>query len=274
MHKHKQIFLGLIVTLSTAMVFIPAMAGAQSLYVVGQSVRNGMLVSATSNTGVVAPATNANASSLVGVLNTTAVVDPLQQPGQQNIQTDGVVTTLVSTENGPILAGDKIGTSALMGIGAKSTKSGWILGIAQASVDAHTTGAVPSQITDSAGHAHTVYVAAIPVLIKIAYYVLPQTPQKKSLQTSLSDTIQKAADALAGRHVDQHAVILGFILLLVGLILSGIIINAAIRNGIRGIARQPLAKHEVQKSVFRSVLLGVGILVVAFGAAALVVRVL
>lgn len=247
-------------------------AAAQPFYVTDQGVRAGMLVSVTKNPQTVAPASDQNAPSLVGVIGAGAeATDYDLAPSQMNVATEGVVTTLVSTLNGDISVGDRISPSILVGFGAKNTANGWIVGVAQASLDAQTAGAVRSTITDTKGGQHQVYVASIPVLVKVAYYTVPP-PVLKHKNTVVPAVVQTAADSLAGHRVSQSAILLGSLLLFVGLILSGVIANSAIRHGLKAVARQPLAKHEIMLHVLQSLGIAMVILSMTFVAALLVIR--
>jgi hypothetical protein len=247
-------------------------AAAQPFYVTDEGVRAGMLASVTKNPQTVAPASNQNASSLVGVIGSgTQATDYNLAPSQMNVETEGVVTTLVSTLSGDVAVGDRISPSILVGFGAKNTASGWIVGVAQASLDAQTAGAVRSTITDTMGGQHQVYVASIPVLVKVAYYNAPQ-PTPKHKKTVVPDVVQTAADSLAGHKVSQNAILLGSLLLFVGLIVSGVITNSAIRHGLRAVARQPLARHEIMLHVLQSLAIALVILAATFVAGLLVIR--
>src|ERR1700683_3460638 len=72
----------------------------------------GMLMSLTSNPGVIEPANTTNAASLIGVISPGDTNIDLQ-PGQVNVETDGAANALVSTLNGNILVGDRITASSL-----------------------------------------------------------------------------------------------------------------------------------------------------------------
>lgn len=260
--------------LAVAWLLVPVAASADSYFVSPQSTRDGMIVSLTKDSGVVEPATTDNAQSAVGVLDGQAI-DLDAQAGQSNVVTTGTAQTIVSTLTGNITVGDRIAPSPLVGIGAKAASSGWVVGIAQGSLDASNKNATKTTITDQAGKKQTVYVATIPVQIKVTYYVAPQkAATSRSFWQSVGKAVQSAANALAGgRHVSQHAVILGSALILAGLIIAGIMVNAAIRSGILAIGRQPLARRSINLSMLRSVLIALGILLLSFIGAGLVVRV-
>jgi len=143
---------------------VPLVGAGQGFYAGDNEVRSGMLVSLTKNPGVVEMASANNQENLVGVVGTSST-DFAVQKDQIAVQTEGVVPALVSTANGEILVGDKIGPSALNGIGTKVGTKGWIVGVAQGSLTSDTQGAVKTTITDENGKSREVHVAIIPVLI-------------------------------------------------------------------------------------------------------------
>jgi len=217
----------------------------------------GMLMSLTANSGVVEPASDKNASFLLGVISTNDTAFDLQ-PGQVSVATDGVINTLVSTLGGDIRVGDRIMPSPLAGTGTKAVASALVVGIAQASLDSKTTGAVAKTVTDTTGGKHKVYVASIPLVVHVTYYTVPSPVSR-----SIPDMLQAAADAIAGKHASVLGLLLSFLLMLTGIIWAGILINGAIRGGIAAIARQPLSKAFIRRTMLKS--FGVSIIIVAVG---------
>ena len=246
----------LLVVLASA---LPLSAGAssQSVNVLDNKSQPGMLMSLTANAGVAEPASDKNAALLLGVISTNDTAFDMQ-PGQISVATDGEVSTLVSTLGGDIRVGDRIAPSSLAGIGTKAVTTGWIAGIAQASLDAKTSGAVAKTVTDTTGGKHKVYVTRIPLVVHVTYYTVPSAASK-----TIPDMLQTAADALAGKHASILGLVLSFLLLLTGIIWAGILINGAIRGGIAAIARQPFGKAHIRRMVLKS--FGVSLLIIAVG---------
>lgn len=234
-----------------AAIITPVMANAssQSFYVLDNKAQPGMLMSQTANAGVAEAANDKNSSSLIGVIapDDTSLD---KQPGQISIKTDGVTNALVSTLGGDINVGDRITSSSLVGVGSKLKTSGWIVGVAQASLDAKTKGAITSDVTDSKGDRHEVYVASIPLAIKATYYVVPGSTPKQTLL--IPKSIQALADALAGKHVSILALLLSFLLLLAGIMSAAIVINGSVRSYFKGISRQPLAKSVLFRKLLQT----------------------
>lgn len=241
----------------TSVVAPVSAAASQSFNVLDNKAQPGMLMSLTANSGVVEPASDKNASFLLGVISANDTAFDLQ-PGQVSVATDGVTNALVSTLGGDIRVGDRITPSSLTGIGTKTVASAWIVGIAQASLDAKTTGAVASTVTDTTGGKHKVYVASIPLVVHVTYYTVPSPVSR-----TIPDMLQVATDALAGKHASVLGLVLSFLLMLTGIIWAGILINGAIRGGIAAIARQPLSKAFLRRTMLKS--FGVSLLIIAAG---------
>lgn len=271
--KTRTNLLGLIgVVAAVAALIFPVLASAssQSFSVLDDKTKTGMLASLTANSGVVEPATTKNTSALVGIIsNNTSDISYSPQPGHVSVQTDGEVDALVSTLGGDVLIGDRIAPSSLAGVGQKTTESGWIVGVAQASLDSKTAGAVATTITDSKGAKHQVYVATIPITVHVTYYVVPGSVTTAKAATGLPDGIQKFADAIAGKHVSLLGLLLSFLLMIIGVVTAGIIINSTVRGTFLAISRQPLSKAAVLRMMVRSLAVAAGIIVAVFLAALL-----
>ncbi|MDB5169557.1 MAG: hypothetical protein JWO41_913 [Candidatus Saccharibacteria bacterium] len=263
------VIVGLVLLATVVAPLRAAASTGQSFLVNGPAPTKGMLMSLASNSDVVAPATTNTASSLVGVI---APVDSAfgGQSGKVNVQTDGVANTLVSTLDGDIKAGDRITVSAVAGIGTKATTNGWIVGVAQTGFSSKSSGAVKTEVTTTSGAKTSLYVSTIPVSIKVTYYTSPDTVVK----TVAPAWLQDLANKLANKHVSTQALILSFVLFLIGLIAAIVIVTSAIKNSFLSIARQPLAKSQIVRIELRSLAVAGGILLFALMTSFLLLRVL
>lgn len=242
----------------------------QAFYTLDQSARQGMLVSLSKNPDTVVPASQQNASSLVGAIGPGNDNFDLQA-GQVNVRTDGITDVLITTVDGNVQIGDRIGPSSIVGFGAKQTGSGWIAGVAQGSLSPSTHGAIKTTVTDSSGHKRDVYAASIPVLIKVTYFTAPAS----STQTSaIPKSLQSLADSIAGKHASVIAVLIGAFLLLTGFAIAALITQASVRSGLRAISRQPLAKPHIVKQMTRSFAMALGVLIAAILGTLIIIRVL
>jgi hypothetical protein len=272
--QHLRTFGVLVIGVLAVAVPVLASASTQSFSVLDNKTQTGMLVSLTANSDVVAPATDKNAAALLGVTtDNTTDISYSQKPGQVSVQTDGEASVLVSTLGGDVLIGDRIAPSSLAGIGQKIAGSGWIAGVAQASLDAKTAGAVATTVTDTKGARHQVYVARIPIVVHVTYYTVSGATESKTA-TGLPDSIQKIADAVAGKHASLIVILLSFLLLFIGVVSAGIIINSTVRGTFLAISRQPLSKAAVLRMMMRSLGVALGIIIAVFLGALLILKLL
>jgi hypothetical protein len=257
------------------MLIVPGVASAstQDVTVVGDHPLQGMLVSLEPNPNVATLADNNNAPSLLGIIVPIDETNIERQSGQSSVATDGIAKTLVSTLNGDIKVGDRITTSSIQGVGEKATGNSWIVGIAEASVDSSSKGLINYTVKDSNGKSLNVYLATIPVEIKVTYYVTNSPDSAQIKQNSLiPQSVQKTANSIAGKPVSAIALVAGLLISLAGVLVAGIIINAAIRNGFTAIARQPLTKHLVLQEQWKEVAVAIFVLLLALGGSVLILK--
>lgn len=242
--------LALVLLTISALAPLSATAANQNYSVLNNNVQTGMLLSQSTNAGVAELATDKNGALLLGVLAATNTsID--QQPGQVSIASEGQAPTLVSTLGGDIRVGDRIAPSSLAGVGTKASANGWIVGVAQGSLDAKTAKAVATSISDTKGGKHIVYLATIPVVIHVTYYTVPGAAAS-STSSSVPTSVQTVADSLAGRHASVLGLVLSFILMLTGIIIVGVMLYASIKGGMDAISRQPLSKVIINRAMLRS----------------------
>jgi co-chaperonin GroES (HSP10) len=246
--------------LLSALVFGPVTAGAQGFGVLNSSAQQGMLMSLSPNPQIIEPASDKNAQSLVGILDPNDTSLDLQS-GQVNVKTSGVSNALVSTLNGDVSTGDRIAPSSIEGIGAKVDGNSWIVGTAQGSLTSKTKDAIKSDVTDTAGKKQSVYIARIPVVIKVTYY-----NASTNSSSIVPQSIQSFADKLAGKHVKPWAIILSFLLIVMGVLLAAQLINSAIRSGMAAIARQPLTKALILPKILQTFAVALSIVLVVIAA--------
>jgi hypothetical protein len=276
--KHKRYM-----QISVAATYIIFLLISPSAYAVGKGfypentgVTQGMIVGLTQSPGYVAPAHSGASEQLVGVVSTSQSDLPVAQ-GQIMVQDDGTVNTLVSTYNGQIKVGDRIGLSPLEGVGQKAESKGWVVGIAQGSFDETSSGAVKTSVQDNSGQSREVLAGSIPVLIQIMNYSAgSESDGNADSQASkiIPDNIQKIAEALAGKSVSTRALLISFALIIFGLIGAAVIVSSALRNGFLAISRQPLSKFAILREERRAFVFALGLLAVSFGASYIVIRLL
>ncbi len=251
-------------------------AAGKGFYPQNSGVTQGMIVNLTESPGYVAPASTTNSDQLVGVVGQSRADLPVEQ-GQITVQDDGIVTTLVSTLNGSIKVGDKVGISSLQGIGQKAGTKGWVVGVAQGSFDENTSGAIKTSIEKDGGGSKEVFVGSIPILIQIMNNNAGATADSGAADQAskiIPDNIQRAAEAIAGKSVSTRALLVSFALIIFGLIAAAVIISSALRNGFLAISRQPLSKVAILSEEKKAFGFAFGLLVLSFGASYIVIRLL
>ncbi len=232
-------------------------------------VKDGELVSTNNNPGIIQKATTANADSMVGVaaVGESALLSVTTTANEVPVATAGIANAILSTANGDIKVGDKITASPLEGVGAKAVKTARVIGVAQASLDAKTPGATKTKVKDKSGKEREVYIAKVPILVSLSWYMLGEG--KPNLVPSF---LQSIANAIAGRQVSTLPLTIGVIILVITIMSAGVITFTATRSSIISIGRNPLSRGSVIGSLIQVMFLVIGILATGMGAIFLVLR--
>jgi hypothetical protein len=271
--KYRLLGLGLLMGVCLSFLAVTAStvnADSQAFSLLKGQAQIGMLMSLTPYQGVIQYANTSNSSSLVGVVTPADQTNLSAQSGQVSVATSGATNALVSTVDGDIAVGDLITVSPLNGVGAKLTGSGWIVGVAQGSLDSQTKGALNSTVTDSTGHSHAVQIASIPIVVKVTYFSHTTAVARQS--SWVPSFIQNIANSLAAKHASTTAIVLSFTLFFAGLIATVAIVQSAIREGFQAIGRQPLARHAILRQQGQLIALALGIVLFVVVAGVLILR--
>ena len=197
-------------------------------------------------------------SALAGVATSTPALQ-LTSDGTGTVQVaiSGTTQALVSDINGPVKAGDHIAASPLAGIGMKAVQSGEVIGTASADLSSVKT--TTRSIADSSGHQTTVKVGLIPVAINVSNF---SSTSSSALSAFVPSFLQDIANAVAGKPVSPARILLALALMILGFATVSIILNAAIRNGLIAIGRNPLAGGALRRGLVDVVLAALGILLI------------
>lgn len=215
---------------------------------------------APSGNSIVQPAANVGqGAQLVGV----AVSQPLLElsgggTGTIQVAVGGVAPALVSDINGPVQAGDHLAASPIAGVGMKAGSAGQVVGVAQASLSSVPT--TSQTFTDRSGKSHDVKIGLVPVQVGVDYY---SGSGAGTVSAYVPKFFQDIADAIAGKPVSPARVLVAFVVLLLGTFIVLFMLNAAIRNGIISIGRNPLAGAALRRGLLDVVLTAFGILLVS-----------
>ncbi len=266
-------FSGLVVLMTLAAFSLVGGARADSFltqnYLASQTLATGSLVSLSADPNVVDPANTANANNLLGVVasNQSAYVGT-QTPGGVQVATSGLEPVLVSTLNGDIKVGDRIAPSPVAGVGAKTTTSSRILGVAQASFNPKTTGAVVTTLSDGSKKVRA-SVGLIPVLLNVTYYTAPPVSQPVVKQSTPPAWLEEPAQVVAGHPVGSAKLWLAAAAFLAVLSLCAAALYGTARGSMDSIGRNPLAAQAINRGFGRVavgaallLLIGLGIVVV------------
>lgn len=217
---------------------------AQAFHIAkGNEITTGALVSTkSSDSQTVELATNKSAARLIGVIDTYPLLVIADNENGAHVVLSGTTTALVSDINGPIKASDKITASPIAGVGMRASANSQVVGTAL--TDFQTTGATTRTIKDSKGKSHTVHIGSVPLQVGISYY---QTPGSDFLPPF----VQKIANAVAGRPVSLTRILVSSLLLLTSFVGVTALVYAATRSAMISLGRNPLAAHDIRKSLYQ-----------------------
>jgi len=212
-----------------------------------QTLPIGALVSLSNSSGNRAELANtANGSRLFGVVSEQASVSLADgSGGTTKAVVSGTTPTLVSDMNGTVIKGDPIAVSPLSGVGMKAIVSGPSIGTAAADLSSNITGR--RTLADTSGADRAVNIGLIPVQISVAFYAAPKE------DIIVPNFLRSAASAIAGREVSPQRIWAAIGVLAIGLIVTGVMLQAAIRASLSSIGRNPLAAVAIRKGLFQAV---------------------
>lgn len=164
--------------------------------------------------------------------------DGIEVSGKYSMLTDGIVSVRVNTEGGPIAAGDLITASSVAGEGMRATKSGFMLGIAQAA-------------TTQAG--------TIPVQLAIKFTFMNDSPPSERIGTGMLEALKLAGLSVVDDPVTTLRYVLGAGVVIASLIISFFTVSKVARGGVEAIGRNPLASSAIMISIITNVVFSVGI---------------
>jgi hypothetical protein len=234
-------------------------AGAisQGFQTTDKSATTGNLLSYGPKQGFVELATNANVANLAGVSSTGSLIELSGTGKNVQVVVSGLTQTLVTSANGPIVAGDKITASPFAGVGMKATNPTEIVGVAQASLNSVKT--LQETVVDKTGKKETITVGLIPMEVNVAYFA---SSQSGTSSLFVPPFLQSIANAIAGSEVSPLRVLASALTLVLGFTTVSIILYTSIRASITAIGRNPLANTAVRKGLVDVLVMAAGILAV------------
>lgn len=220
-----------------------ALANVSHSYRAASDISSGALVSLSgSKSGYVEPANTSNGSKLTGVAVNSKQSLLAVNPNSSFVQvaTTGNVNVLVSTVNGSISVGDQISVSPFNGIGMKANPGLNVVGLAQTAFNQNSLGATREKVKDKQGKSNNIWVGYISLNINIT------TDNNTS---SLGNGLQQLVNNITGRVVPTYRIIISLVIAAITLLALVIVTYSAIYGSIISVGRNPLAKHEVYRTL-------------------------
>lgn len=191
-------------------------------------------------------------SAMMGVVTSKATIELRSldgfPPGTYPVVTSGVVYVRVSADNGPIKATDTITTYSNPGVGMKATKSGFILGVAQADFEGPGEG-------------------MIPVLLDIKFAFAKESPMAEKIRVQLSDLLKLSGLSIIDDPIMSLRYLLAGCVIIASLVVTFLTVGKVARGGVDAIGRNPLASRAITFSIIMNTILSIAIVGMGLAAA-------
>lgn len=265
--------LGSVIVVPTIVRSIDYGGGSVQGYAAETPVGNGTIVQLIGeNANRVQPATQQNVQNMFGVAVDKSQLTVAISNGVENethVAVSGTYNVLVSTQAGPIVAGDYVTLSSIDGVAMRAgTENVTVFGRANTGFDG--TGVVlgTATIRDVNGQeTDTVALGTVPVTIDIR-----RNPNDISTKVNVPDILQRVGQAIAEKEVSPVRIYLSLAIAIISLITAIIIIYAGVRNGVISIGRNPMSKKSIFRALVETILTSVLILLIGLFAVYLLLR--
>jgi hypothetical protein len=248
MHKQASKY-SIIITLVISISFL---ASSLNCFAVNESISNpyktatnlklGSIVSLdTAEQNEVVEANTSNEQRLVGVTvnGAQSLLAVNDATNTTQVVSSGIAETLVSTMDGPIVIGTQIAVSPISGVGAKASASSKILGIAEASFNYSTSGAISQNIYDTSHHLHKIYIGYIPVLIAV------NNNTNSTTNSGFINSLRNLVTTISGHSVSNISLAIVCAIVLIAFFSIIVLVYGAITGGLISIGRNPLARNSI-----------------------------
>lgn len=248
--------------------------GSVQGYAADTPLDNGTIVQLTgSESNRVKIAVQAESQNMFGV-----TVDPNQLPltiSNGNLENEvfvavsGTYRVLVSTQGGPIAAGDYVTLSSINGVAMKaSTEEPTVFGRANEDFTGESLSLGTTTLKDVHGNpTKTVSLGLIPVTIDIR-----SNPNKQSTEVNVPDALKRVGQAIAEKEVNPIRIYLSLAITTVSIITAIIILYSGVRNSVVSIGRNPMSKRSIFRALLEIILTSLLILIVGLFAVYLLLR--
>jgi len=225
----------------------PELVSAQELgvaqyFAIAGEVPNGSIIS--SRNSLYQLSSEPYDKSMIGVATDQPAIEMRSNQdisGKYPVLSQGMVNVRVNTENGPIKSGDTITSSSVPGVGMRSMKTGFILGVSQGEFSGEGEGLV-----------------LVALNIKLAF--ADDSPTSERIGSQLLDVIKLSSIGVLEDPVSTLRYVLAAAVMIASFAVSVFTAAKVARGGVDAVARNPLAKHSIMTSVVLNVLLSIGML--------------
>jgi hypothetical protein len=229
---------------------------AQRVEVTGKDIVAGSIISSRKSQYFLSQ--EAYDKNMFGVVTNKPAIEismPEQEEGTYAVLSAGTVPVRVSGEAGAIKKGDRVTSSSRPGIGMKAEKTGFILGIAQESFSSQTADQVKT----------------IPVFLNIKFAFAEDSPASEVISKRMLSMVNLSAVAALEEPKEIFRYTLGGFIVLTSIGFAFFTFGKIIRDGVQGIARNPLAKNGIIVGMIFNVIINIVIVGVGLSAAYFVI---
>lgn len=196
--------------------------------------------------------TKAYDNTMLGVVTNNATIEykslegPI--PGSYPVVSTGIAYVRVNTENGPIQVTDTITSSSTPGVGMKATKSGFIIGVAQADFEGPGEG-------------------TIPVILSIKFAFAKESPTAEKIRVQLSDMLKLSGLTIIDDPIMSLRYLLATCVVITSLVVTFLTVGKVARSGVDAVGRNPLASKAIIFSIIMNTVLSIAIVGIGLTAA-------
>jgi len=185
------------------------------------------------------------------------------------VAVSGTYNVLVSTQGGPIVAGDYVTLSSVNGVAMKaSTEQKTVFGRATGSFDGKNLVLGTTTLKDSTGQMNkTVTLGSIPVDVDIKH-----NPNIKSTKVKVPELLERIGLAIAEKEVSPIRIYLSLAITVVSLIAAIAVLYGGVRSGVISIGRNPMSKKSIFRALIQVILTSLLILIIGLFAVYLLLK--
>lgn len=243
---------------------------APSQYRADTNLRPGTIVQVADEATKVKPATQDTVQGAFGVVVTYD--SPLSltggDAGNLYVATTGRQLMMVTSEGGPIEAGDYLTVSALSGTLMKASDQEMIFAKALETFDGKSDLLGSVTLKDKDGNPFKeVGISSIQATIEIS-----KNPNKISTEANLPDQLQRLGQQVAEKEVSPVRIYISMGIVFISIIVALVTLYAGIRSAIIAIGRNPLSKKSIFRGLLEVVLTSILVLIIGLFAVYLLLR--